>query len=112
MLAKFTSIKLAKHVQMLLINCSHNKECCLNEISIHFFVNNDDAEDGNDDGNEWKFVLKLTEQNIHFLNSFENHFCLNWLLMTNFLSEMTTNLKCSTRKAPPSQKCPLKTIEI
>ena len=39
------------------------------------FGNNDDIDDGSDAGNESKFLLKLTEHNIHFLISFENYLC-------------------------------------
>ena len=41
-----------------------------------FLANNDDVEDGNNDVNELKFVLKLTEFT-YFLISSENYFCLN-----------------------------------
>ena len=39
-----------------------------------FFANNDDC---NDNGDEWKFALNLTEHNNHLLINFENYFCIN-----------------------------------
>ena len=63
-MAKIYFLKQVTYLKILLMNCHQTKKCGLKRDINPSFANNDDVENGSDDGNERKNVVKIPEHEI------------------------------------------------